>query len=216
MRRDSFLKLTELSVDQHKTLARHDSLPFFDVKEREEGGWGDYWLEDVFLTSLALQLAGEQHQGMLMRDASSHVVHVDSKVWAIWWDRIVDRTNDNPICLYVVEYQTTDGRRLFERSTEFVGPWDNPRPASERTDKSFAELQQATSRITVANVNGVVNAIRNRAKMHGIEIDLEKLFAQTPKEESVVSLPKPRMKPKPPEPPFIAYRSSTPKRPPKK
>lgn len=209
-RRDDFIRLNGLTIDQDKMFKRRGLFPVLIEEDWEERGWSQYQREDVFNTSLALAL---RESGVPMREASTHVVLVERPLWVRWWLTIIDPATTTPIWLAIAHYRhpALKGDELLP--AVYIGPLGGLAKASKRTKAEFAELQPAIAHLNLVNVNGVVNAIRQRAQKHDIAIDLESMFAPP---SSVTAVATPREKLKPPATPYTAYRSLSPKRPPKK
>jgi hypothetical protein len=174
MRRDSFLKLTGLSVDNHKNLKRRNLLPYDEEVFGEPQGWTEYRLEQAISTVLALDLA---KVGVDQEIAANLVDRNDSEILqAVKLALKNDAENEPDIWLAVVRFDYRDGELLVERREVVVAALEELYRAQTTSGRTVSELERHGAAIAMTNLSRAVRVLKWRADQNEIEVDFNSIY----------------------------------------
>lgn len=170
MRRADFLKLTGLSVDNHKNMVRHDKLPVAETAEPAERsqGWSTYYPEQAFMTLLAIELA---KVGADQRGASSTVARGFSLLRDAFGSDLEDQKREiwfGGASAYGQENIAGVGGPIDSLQVLFGPVADAP-----SLSIPLAEIAHEVPEIALVNVSRLLRQFRNTAVENEIAIEFD-------------------------------------------
>lgn len=172
MRRADFLKLTGLTVDNHKNLVRRDLMPVSELEESptRPSGWSYYTESAAFETLLALEVA---KAGVDQRDATSTVVLGFGAFRKRFGEQMKEQKAD---IFFGAIRVAAEGGSLIRCTGGVLGNLDAYVDRIHSRDAYWLPLTDVardTEKLVLVNVSRLLRQFRETAIENQIEIDFD-------------------------------------------